>query len=86
LYASRQANATRWEIQDALQEGRIPLPADIHAFLFPPANPPGRRSLRQALQDMIRRWSGRDADEYLKSVEHVLTYMESMMEIKHDRK
>jgi hypothetical protein len=85
LYTTRQTEATRWETLEALRQGSIPLPGSIHAFLFPPTPRPGRRPLRQALQDLSRHWSGRDAEGYFHSVEEVLDYMESMMEIKHDR-
>ena len=91
LYASNQPGKAQWEIYEAMQQHQIPLPIYIYDFLFPGKPSGGKRSVRQILQIIrrtpgkwARRWSGRDLAEYYRSIEAVLTFMESLKEIKHD--
>lgn len=93
MYTSRQSEAPHWEVYEALRQRQIPLPDHIYAFLFPAKPLGGRRSFQQVLQTIwqalrkwARRWKGRDVAEYYQSIEEVLTFMESSMEIKHDDK
>jgi hypothetical protein len=93
LFTSKQTEAPYWEIEDALRYRRIPLPEPVHAFLFPEPPREGRRSLweilesiRKVLVKWARRRSGRATAEYYESIEEVLTFMESAMEIKNDDK
>ncbi len=90
-YASRRPESVRFEIYDDLKRRQIPLPGPIHAFLFPVESSGSRRSLKQILRNLrdlprkrIRRWTGRETAEYYQSLEQVLTFMESELEIKHD--
>jgi hypothetical protein len=92
IYSSRQPDAAHWEVDEALRLRRIALPESIYAFLFPARpdadEPPFRRTVRAVLrapQTLARRWTGRDAAEYYRSIEDVITFMEFSMEKKHDQ-
>ncbi len=91
-YNSRQRHATPMEIQAALKEGQIPLPVDLHAFLFPPVLPKTRQTLQAKILDLLgapqrtlRRMTGREAAEFQRSIDEVLSFMENSLEKKHSR-
>lgn len=91
VYAAKQPGSANLEIYNALKQGDILLPEPVYAFLFPAAPPAAGRSFRRVLASIrdfprkwSRRWSGRDVEEYYASIEEVLTYVESTLEIKHD--
>jgi hypothetical protein len=91
IVASKQPGTTQFEIYDALKLHQIPLPEPIYAFVFPVEPSPSRRSFKQVLQSIqqtpskwVRRWTGRDVAEYYQSIQDVLAFMESSLEIKHD--
>ena len=91
LHAASQPEASRPDIYKALRQGRIALPEHIHAFLFPVEPDTTQRSAGQVLQNIwqtpdrwTRRWTGRDAAVYHRSIEEVLTLIESALEIDHD--
>jgi hypothetical protein len=93
IHASRQPESAHWEIDEALRQRRIPLPESIYGFLFPaePAEKPPfllriTEDFLQAPLKLARRLSGRETAGYYRSIEKVLTYMESLMEKKHDEK
>jgi hypothetical protein len=93
IYTSRQPESVHWEVDEALRQRRIPIPESIYGFLFPaePAEKPPfllrmARDILQAPGKLARRWSGRETAGYSRSIEEVLTYMESLMEKKHDDK
>ncbi len=90
IYAIQQPDAKLYDLHEALRRGSIPVPATIHAFLFPDqavkAERPWRRRLRglvAAPRALLRRWTGRDKVEYYQSVEETLEYMEILMEMRH---
>jgi len=90
-YAVKQPGSANLEIYNALKQRSIPLPEPVYAFLFPDAPPAARRSFRRflaAIRDFpkkwSRRWSGRDVQEYYETIEEVLAYIETTLEIKHD--
>jgi hypothetical protein len=93
IYTSRQPESAHWEVDEALRQRRIPIPESIYGFLFP-AKPAEKapfflriaRDILQAPGKLARRWSGRETAGYYRSIEEVLTYMESLMEKKHDDK
>jgi hypothetical protein len=80
-----------YRLHDALQRGDVPLPAQVHAFLFPPPCPK-RRGLGAHLRAWLgapgraaRRLSGRDRADRLRSVSHLLSFLESSLEMtRHD--
>jgi len=93
MYTSRQPDTPLWEVAEALQQRQIPLPDHIYTFLFPPAPLTGRSSFWQVLQTLRRlpahwvyQWSGRAEAGYYRSLDEVLTFMESSLEIIHDDK
>lgn len=94
LYASKQTVSNDFVLHDALQQGKIPLPENIHAFLFsqepPVSDGPLKKffqSIRQTPQKWIRRWSGQEKAEHFRMIEEVLNFMETSLEINHaDRK
>ncbi len=78
---------------NALKQRQIPLPEPVYAFLFPDESPRPRRTFQQALQALwqaprnwIRRWTGRDWAEYQETIEKVIAYMETSMEIENENK
>lgn len=91
MHATTQPEASNFEIHNALKQRRIPLPDPIHSFLFP-VEPSGStrsfkrilRTIRQTPREWVRRWTGRDMVDYYKSIEDVLTILESTLEITHD--
>ena len=91
VHAVKQPGSANLEIYNALKQRSIPLPEPVYAFLFPAAPPAAGRSFRRflaAIRDFpkkwSRRWSGRDVEEYYATIEEVLAYIESTLEIKHD--
>lgn len=90
LYASNQPGKAKWEIYEAIKQKQISLPIPIYDFLFPREIPSGKRSFRQILRIIrqapgkwVRRRTGRDQAEYYRSIEAVLTFMESLKETNH---
>ena len=91
MYTSRQPETPHWEVYEALRLRQIPLPENIYAFLFPDKPLGGRPSFRQVLHTIrsapkkwARRWTDRDVAAYYRSIEEVVNFMESSMEITHD--
>lgn len=92
LYTTRQSGSTFIEVSEALQQRQIPLPDPVYTFLFSKREAGARRrslnqrlgSLRLAPQKYFRRWTGREAADYYRSIDAVLTFMETSLEIKHD--
>jgi hypothetical protein len=91
IAAAKQHDPAGIELYDAFRRGRIPLPPETRAFLFP-AEPQGARSsLRQVLRRLAgtpRRWfdswTGRDVTRYYQSIEAALRFMEAYMESNDD--
>jgi hypothetical protein len=93
IYTSKQSESVHWEIDEALRLRRIPLPESIYTFLFPNELPEHshprdrtRKSILQTPRMLVRRWTGREAADYYRSIEEVLAFMESLVEKKHDEK
>jgi hypothetical protein len=91
IYTSRQPESVHWEVDEGLRRRRIPLPESIYGFLFParPAEPAPfflrvAQDILQAPGKLAQSWSGRKTAGYYRSIEEVLTYMESLMEKKHE--
>ncbi len=90
-YSVNEPGRPNLEIYNALKLRQIPLPEPVYAFLFPGALPaPGGsfrqflQNIRQAPQRLARQWSGRDLEDYYRSIEEVLAYIESTLEVKND--
>jgi hypothetical protein len=98
LYATGQQKSADFEIQAALQQGKIDLPQALRAFLWPTPRPPRppflkdpagftrhvMGSLRAASTLLIRRWTGREAAEYYRAFELALAHMETSLEMRND--
>lgn len=92
IYGSQQPDARLYDLREALRSKRIPLPPKIHAFLFPGESERTERPWRRRLRHLVeaprrwaRQWTGRDKAEYYQTVEETLAYMETLMEIRHDK-
>jgi hypothetical protein len=90
-YAVNMPGRANLEIYNAIKLRQISLPEPIYAFLFPGALPVPRKSFSQILQSIrqfprrwANRWSGRELEEYYQSIEEVLTYIESTLEVRND--
>jgi hypothetical protein len=91
LYAAKRRTSNKFKIYEGLERGEIPLPENIHTFLFSqePKEPGGRiktffRSMQKTLRTWIRRWTGQEKAEHFQRIEEVLHFMETSLEIKHD--
>jgi hypothetical protein len=91
MLAFKQPGCSTAEMYKALRLHQVLLPENIYAFLFPEESALPRRSFKRALQaiwDAPRRWIGKRNDrkvaEYHRSIEQVIAYMESCMEIEND--
>jgi hypothetical protein len=91
LYATKKRASADYRLYEALQQGEIPLPEPIRAFLFPEAPKQSERPLKKFLQSIrktpkkwIRRWTGQEQAEYYQRVDQVLDFVETSLEIKDD--
>ena len=89
LYASKHGVTANFMVADDLRSGEIPLPEEIHAFLFEEVRKQTRRSFKQILLDLWlapRGWmderSGRRRAEYYRNVGEVLNFIETSLEVK----
>jgi hypothetical protein len=90
-YAVRQPDIPRLEINNALRLRQIPLPEHIYAFLYPAGHARTSRSIWQILRSIreaperwLRHRTGRDVADYYRSIEDVLTLIETTLEARHD--
>jgi hypothetical protein len=94
-YATKQHTLANFRLYDALQQGKIPLPEQMHAFLFPEEPQPVGRSLitniRRLVQSIrntprkwIRRWTGQETAERYRMIDEILCFMETSLEMKND--
>ena len=91
LHAWHQSTANNYFIHDALQKGEIPLPGNIHTFLFsqePPASGGLLKrffqSIRKTPQKWIRQWTGQEKADHFQMIAEVLNFMETSLEITND--
>ncbi len=76
-----------YRLHDALQSGELPLPPEVHAFVFPPERTRPRgvaqrlRAWLEAPGRAARRLSGRDRAERLRSMSQLMTYLERSLEM-----
>jgi hypothetical protein len=91
FYASKQSIANNFGIYEALQQGEIPLPQNIHTYLFPqePDESGGWikksfQSLRTTPRKWIYHWSGQAKAEHERMISEVLNFLEISLEIKND--
>jgi hypothetical protein len=95
LYATKQHTLAGFQLYDALQRGEIPLPEQVHAFVFPEEPQPVKRSfaanirrlirsIRNTPRRWIRRWTGQDTAERYRKIDKVLCFLETSLEMKND--
>jgi hypothetical protein len=91
LFASKQRTAANYGLYTALEQGEIPLPKDIHAFLFWEAQKKSGRSWNAFAQSLrttpltwVRRWTGQKTAEQYRRINEVLGFIETSLEVKHD--
>jgi hypothetical protein len=93
LYATNQHVTADFRLYDALRNGQISLPEDIHTFLF--AEEPqqtGRsvirliHSIQKTLRKWVDRWTGQEMAEHYRMIDEVLSFMETSLEIKNDER
>jgi len=99
LYSSRQQGEAKYKIREAILNRQISLPESIFAFLFLAPRPTPKRSfvrhpferLRLKIESSVRpfqRWvrrrTGRETSDYVSSIDEVLTFMETSLEMRHE--
>jgi hypothetical protein len=91
FYASNQNTSNNFELYQALEQGRVPLPEHIRNFLFSqePREPDHSikgflRSFRETPRKWIHRWTGQEKAERYQTIAEVLRFMETSLEIKND--
>jgi hypothetical protein len=94
-YATQRRVLADFRLYEALQRGEVPLPEEIHAFLFAQEPQLAERSVlarvRQRAQSIrntprrwIRRWTGQESAERYRMVDQILCLMETSLEMKND--
>jgi hypothetical protein len=99
MIGAERRSLAKFQVDNLLRQRLIPLPGSIHAFLYEDgaaaprpnfsADPIGflkgtARSIRLAPARLIRRWSGREAADFRRSVEEILALMETTLEMQDD--
>lgn len=91
MYAARLHVESDYHLHEQLHEGTIPLPENIHGYLFPDFAIPERRTIKTVLRSIWNapvRWrnqsSGRIKAENDRKIEEILTFFESTLEIDND--
>jgi hypothetical protein len=100
LHASARPGNASYQVREAFQQGSIPLPPPIYEFLFSSTKPPQAlppllshpverlrikmRSRRKALQRWARRRRGLATADYFNSIDEVLSFMETSLEMNHE--
>jgi hypothetical protein len=91
LYATKQHTSADFRLDEALQQGKIPIPEQIHAVLFPEEPQQAGYSfnklvqfVRNAPRKWIRHWTGQETAEDYRMLDEILCFMETSLEIKHD--
>lgn len=93
MYAARLHVATDYHLHEQLREGEIPLPENIHSFLFNENKIPEKRTFKTVVRSIWnapRRWrdesGGRKKAENDRRVEEILAFFETTLEIDHDNR
>jgi len=91
FYATKQHTAANFRLYEALQQGELPLPKHIHAYLFPEEPQNTKYSLKKRIQSVanapkkwIRRMTGQETARHNRMIDEVLGFMETELEIKND--
>ena len=75
-----------YQLYSALQQGEIPLPDQIHAFLF--LEKPQEEGRLQSIKSTPRKWlrhlTGRKAADHYRMIDETLCFLETSLEMKND--
>ncbi len=89
LYSKAKTGSAPYEIREAFLKRQIPLPETVHSFLFASdllaqtGTSHGAFSrARHAFRAWIRRRTGRELADYVRSIDEALIFMETSMEMK----
>jgi hypothetical protein len=90
-HATKQRTLPYFRLYDALQQGEIPIPDQIHAFLFLEEPQEVGRSFKKLVQSIrntprtwIRRWTGQESAEYYRMIDEVFCFIETSLEMEND--
>ena len=79
-----------YQLYDALRQGEISIPDQIHAFLFEEPQQ-GGRSLKKLIQFIrytprkwLRRWTGQELADHYRMIDETLCFIETSLEMKND--
>ena len=90
LLLSRHATKRRtwpyFRLYDALQQGEIPIPDQIHAFLFLEKSQEGGllQFIRNISRKWLRRWTGQELADHYRMIDETLCFIETSLEMKND--
>jgi hypothetical protein len=91
FYASQDRSSDNFKIFDELSRRVIPLPQNIHAFLFLDEPKRSKLSLKEILFGIrnipgkwMRRWTGREKEMHFQKLNEVLSFLETSLEIKNE--
>jgi hypothetical protein len=91
LYATKQHTSADFRLYDALQQGEIPIPEQIRAVLFPEKPQQVGHSFKKLVQSIgniprkwIRHWTGQEIAEHYRTLDEILCFMETSLEMKND--
>lgn len=93
MYAGQMRVAPVFQLHENLREGTIPLPDDIHAFLFPEEKLLEKRTIWTVLRSfrnlparMRRSTKTQQTREHDRIIEEILTFFESSLEMDYDER
>jgi hypothetical protein len=91
FYASKLNISNQYQVFQALEKGAIPLPEDIHTYLFTPEPGKSDRTLagkihtfREVVQKRIRLWTGQEKARHYHMITEIINFMESQLEAGND--
>jgi hypothetical protein len=91
LHATKQRDLVYFQLYAALQQGEIPIPDQIHTFLFLEEPREVGRSFKKRVQFIgntprkwRRRWTGQESAEYYRMIDEVFCFIETSLEMKND--
>lgn len=90
-YATKQRTLPYFRLYEALQQGEIPIPDQIHDFLFLEEPQEAGRSFKKLVQSIrntprtwIRDGTGQESAEYYQMIDEVFCFIETSLEMKND--
>jgi hypothetical protein len=91
LYTAKPPSGTFFDLSGPLTDGQMPLPEPVKSFFFAkePELPKSfllkkSEQARRFARDQIRHWTGQDTWEYYQSIDEVLKFMETSLEMEKD--